>query len=262
MDSNLFPFPFQSTCQRLTSTSHLLTFSICVLRLCCFLHELKGVKVQFYSLSECVCLILAQVQASAPGSALPDQHHSETAQLPADEGEMGMKGLKSLMQHEQELLVQVHRLQSEIGVRFPCDFPRKRVKVFFERYGQLDTKDTPDHVFQATELGRGRWQATLITPSLFNRHFVGRTQPSQPLAEDDACLVFLHDPMVLQIIQNMAPPASKVRKFVKNSLSGPWRKELLDRGFNLKLVAEEAHQELFAQFQAMGCRTALWDGNA
>lgn len=175
---------------------------------------------------------------------------------------MGMKGLKSLMQHEQELLVQVHRLQSEIGVRFPSDFPRKRVKVFFERYGQLDTKDTPDHVFQATELGRGRWQATLITPSLFNRHFVGRTQPSQPLAEDDACLVFLHDPMVLQIIQNMAPPASKVRKFVKNSLSGPWRKELLDRGFNLKLVAEEAHQELFAQFQAMGCRTALWDGNA
>ena len=195
-----------------------------------------------HSLPECVCLILAQVQTS---------------------DEKGMKGLKSLMQHEQELLVQVNRLKPEIGVRFyPTDLPKKRVKFFFERYGQLDTKNTADHVFHATELGRGRWEATLTTPSLFNRQFVGRTRPSRHLAEDDACIVFLHDPMVLQIIKNMAPPTSKVRTFVKNSLSGPWRKELLDRGFNLKLVAEEAHQELFAEFQAMGCRTALWDGNA
>eukprot|EP00438_Fugacium_kawagutii_P035297 Skav215245 [mRNA] locus=scaffold811:145239:145430:- [translate_table: standard] len=60
----------------------------------------------------------------------------------------------------------------------------------------------------------------------------------------------------------LPPPARKVRQCLSSQLPTRMRKDLLERGINVGLVLEEARQDFYSRFRDMGCRSALWDGNA
>ena len=61
--------------------------------------------------------------------------------------------------------------------------------------------------------------------------------------------------------QHQLPPAAKkVRRWVNVHMAGK-KKGWAERGMSCRLFKEEAKQALFEQFRAMGCRSALWDGN-
>eukprot|EP00435_Cladocopium_sp_Y103_P051788 s2682_g16.t1 len=168
-------------------------------------------------------------------------------------------GLRFLSEEEQTMVVTMPEcLKSEIGLRFePNVATRARFNGFFVRYAPGTSSD---HKFTVWSVGY-QYQASLVTPSLYGWTFLGYPQPTRRDAEDSACDTFLQDERVVEIASKLPPPASKVRRWIALQLR--WiRKELMARGINLTLVVEEAKQELFSQFRAMGCRNALWDGNA
>lgn len=176
-----------------------------------------------------------------------------------------MKGLSCLTEEEKARLVTVPEcLEKEIGLKFhKHSNARQSVKCFFERYLQIGRID---HYWETKpESVPGQrfplYRSKLRTPSLFNQTFEGQRKPRWFKAELSACEAFLQDPTVLEIAEKLPPSATKVRRYVQCKLTG-WKKDLIERGINVKLVIEEAKAELFSRFQSMGCRTALWDGNA
>ena len=140
---------------------------------------------------------------------------------------------------------------------------RQSVNCFFERYLQIGRIDRYWETKAESVPGQRfpLYRSKLRTPSLFNQTFEGQPQPRWFKAELSACEAFLQDPTVLEIAENLPPSGKKVRRYVLCKLTG-WKKDLIERGINVNLVVEEAKAELFSRFQSMGCRTALWDGNA
>eukprot|EP00438_Fugacium_kawagutii_P022966 Skav236008 [mRNA] locus=scaffold1815:107738:108223:+ [translate_table: standard] len=157
-------------------------------------------------------------------------------------------------------------LTESIGLDFhPNVDARERILRFFERY---QMGQAVDHTFQVRKIRDSRWPrghvfvSTLATPSLFNRTFEGAPRPTIEAAENETCSIFLRDQQVNEIMKRLPPPASKVTKWLSSRMQSPFKRELERRGINWVLVKEEAKQDFFSRFRDMGCRSALWDGNA
>ena len=102
--------------------------------------------------------------------------------------------------------------------------------------------------------------AKLATPSFHGRSYVGKPMAVQVLAEVSACQAFQNHPDVQEVARKMPPPATKVKRHVTNVVLR-LKRQIEERGANHKLVTKQVIQELFSQFQSMGCRAAIWDGN-
>ena len=101
----------------------------------------------------------------------------------------------------------------------------------------------------------------LHTP-LYKYAVVGEVVETEEEALESVCKTFLTyrmSPYVAIIAKNLPPKASRVARVLKDVLNGPFRADLLKRGFDMKLLSEEVQQEIFSQFKAYGCRLALWD---
>eukprot|EP00438_Fugacium_kawagutii_P025380 Skav223567 [mRNA] locus=scaffold34:285779:286249:- [translate_table: standard] len=152
-------------------------------------------------------------------------------------------------------------LKDQIGMKYGGTPDKKTIRLFFERYTQQPS-DNCDHYFDTQTVQEGRaWQSRLVTPS-FKRTFLGGVCPTKFAAENAACWTFWNDPKVKEIASLLPPATTKVKKYVTSQLKGPFKKSLLERGINLAVLTKEARDEIFLQFKDMGCRLALWDGNA
>eukprot|EP00438_Fugacium_kawagutii_P020800 Skav205187 [mRNA] locus=scaffold300:77755:78231:- [translate_table: standard] len=154
-------------------------------------------------------------------------------------------------------------LMESVGLEFhPRVEPKERILRFFERYLM---GASVDHSYNVREIPGSRghlFVCTLKTPSLFNWSFEGPAQCTRRAAENAACWKFLGDEEVVEIMKWLPPPGHKMKTCLDHQLPNWRRKELRVRGINVELVLHEAKQDFYSRFQDMGCRCALWDGNA
>lgn len=168
-------------------------------------------------------------------------------------------------------------VRCEIGLKLKgSDRGKERFVQFFERYLQRDrqTHSESDYYFEtkpaqmqmtgsSTGYKVNGFQTRICTSALYNRSFVGTVFTNKEGAENSACLIFFLDEEVSRIKEKLVPASKKVQLYVANKIFGSeTKKRLVEHGFILKTVIEEAKQELFSLLRAEGCRSALWDGNA
>lgn len=200
-----------------------------------------------------------------PKAEIPDDAGSGSGQETM--GQAGNeRGLQYLTPEEQAPLVAMPEcLVNEIGFRAKLDYGEWVIQ-FFERYTMQTSRDCKFETHPVTVTGPGfggmtMYVSTLVTPSLYNWRFQSsKVQPTMKTAELSACKTFYHDPRVVEIVRKVPPAAKKVRRRVNVQMAGK-KKGWAERGISCRLGKEEAKQALFEQFCAMGCRSALWDGN-
>ena len=177
-------------------------------------------------------------------------------------------GFSDLSEEEQEKLLRMPEgLKREIGFKNvhpeeTGENPKALMQSFFSRYTQSTIQDYYFEGSQRRDRNGSVWfTATLVTPSLYDKRFLGEMAPSLALAESSACLAFFKDSTVLEVASKMPPTIRNVRRHVCKMLKPGWQREMERRGIDWKVVREEVIRRLFDQFQSMGCRTALWDNN-
>ena len=138
-----------------------------------------------------------------------------------------------------------HELMEEIGLSFAGLHCRNAVQAFYERYTRSNVKDyyfNYEHRYEAGAFAG--IVAELVTPSVLGRVFRGDLQPTQKDAEVSACTAFTRDLEILDIAQKLPPSGVKIANYLKAK-----------RGWAERSQADE----IFLQFQSVGCRTACWD---
>lgn len=176
-------------------------------------------------------------------------------------------GFADLRQEEKDRLLTVSQnLANEIGMTFDAQTsridPKKLVHTFFSRYRQTESED---HYFQTESfLQNSQWRfaSTLRTPSFFLRSFRGEPMLHRHAAEASACRKFLEDPKARDAASKLPPPSKVLKRYITGMLRSAWKTDMRQRGINPKLVQQEAVQELSDKLRSLGCRLALWDGNA
>ena len=173
------------------------------------------------------------------------------------------KGLEFLTHEEKSRLLAVPDfLKDQIGFYYAGKPDKITVIRFFERYAQ-QSSDNCDHHFETqTVQGGPAYQTRLVTPSLYGWTFVGYVCANKSAAETSACCAFWNDCRVQEIASKVPPTSTKIKKCVTSQLKGPFKKSLQERGISLALLTKEARDAIFLKFKDMGCRLALWDGNA
>ena len=199
----------------------------------------------------------------------PEHEQADDDQLEEVKNEGGKttkkikRGLSFLTQEERILFLTLPDfLKDEIGFEHGGKPYKDSVTRFFDRYVQQPSNNL-DHYFD-TQIVQGGWayQSTLVTPSLYRWTFVGRECPTKSAADNSACYAFWNDQRVKEIACKMAPSSRKIKDHVISLQKGPFKKSLLDRDICLATLTKEVTNELMLQFKDMGCRLALWDGNA
>ena len=169
------------------------------------------------------------------------------------------RGFADLRQDEKDMYLRVpDSFRSQIGMRHKnphkWDGPmQNRLRHFLARYKQSEIED---HQFEMERDSRGKEVAVLTVPSFSRRRFRGAPMPVRQLAKESSCVAFFEDPEVREVARRLPPTITQVKRHVTMML-GRERKEGM-----LKKVAQELVQEFVKIFKDMGCRTALWDGNA
>mmetsp|Transcript_25208 Transcript_25208/g.52318 ORF Transcript_25208/g.52318 Transcript_25208/m.52318 type:complete len:157 (-) Transcript_25208:97-567(-) len=155
------------------------------------------------------------------------------------------------------------RLQGIDLRRFPPT-TKGVVREFFQRYHPFAKQDLLWSLSFEEESGSGprtKYRATLTTYVLNDRKFQGKmSSTSMRLAEESAVIAFREDPEVREIAKVLPPPRKKIKEWVH--LNSQERERLVAAGFDTSIVLEEFVQSVYMHFRELGCRTALWDGNA
>ena len=161
------------------------------------------------------------------------------------------------------LAVSLMRLQGIDLRRFPPT-TKGVVREFFQRYHPFAKQDLLWSLSFEEESGSGprtKYRATLTTYVLNDRKFQGKmSSTSMRLAEESAVIAFREDPEVREIAKVLPPPRKKIKEWVH--LNSQERERLVAAGFDTSIVLEEFVQSVYMHFRELGCRTALWDGNA
>ena len=101
---------------------------------------------------------------------------------------------------------------------------------------------------------------TLVLPVFFQRQFTGACRPRKTEAEESACEVFKHDVQVQKVRRLLPPRMSKVRALATRNRKQ--KDELEENGLDHSVVRSDMVRVIYNGFRALGCRCALWDGNA
>lgn len=133
---------------------------------------------------------------------------------------------------------------------------------WFHRYhpGVLDDDALWTFSFSETGGPRPFFKATLTAHSLKDRKFESEWCVTRGLAEQSAIKVFREDPEVQQIAKLLPPSQKKIKD--KASMKKDEKDALKARGIDSGMVHKELVQRLYIHFRDLGCRNALWDGNA
>ncbi|CAE7576051.1 unnamed protein product [Symbiodinium sp. CCMP2592] len=180
-------------------------------------------------------------------------------------------GFADLNPEEKEKLLTVSEsLTREIGMKAFYTFDvrtcredlKKLVHTFFSRYRQTESED---HYFDTEAIyqnNQWRFASTLTTPSFYGRSFRGHPMLLRSMAETSACRTFLEDAEAREISRWLPPPSRVLRREILAKFNKDWKEAMLQRGIRPKLVQQEAIQALSEKLRSLGCRLALWDGNA
>eukprot|EP00438_Fugacium_kawagutii_P032468 Skav227704 [mRNA] locus=scaffold79:2593:3036:+ [translate_table: standard] len=115
--------------------------------------------------------------------------------------------------------------------------------------------------FEEREGPRPLFKATLHAHSLRERKFESPTWfPSERLAETAVIKVFRDDPEVQEIARHLPPPQKRVKDSVR--MTRAEKDPLEAHGFDTGMVLKELAQRVYIHFRDLGCRNAIWDGNA
>ena len=133
---------------------------------------------------------------------------------------------------------------------------------WFHRYhpGVLDDNALWTFSFGETGGPRPLFKATLTAHSLKDRKFESEWCVTRRLAELSAIKVFREDPEVQQIAKLLPPSQKKIKD--KASMKKEEKDALKARGIDSGMVHKELVQRVYIHFRDLGCRNALWDGNA
>ena len=180
-------------------------------------------------------------------------------------------GFADLDPKEKEILLTVsEHLTKEIGMKSFYTFDirtcredvKKLVHTFFSRYRQTESEDHYFHTETFYQNNQMRFVSTLMTPSFYRRSFRGHPMLLRSMAETSACRKFLEDTDAREVSRWLPPPSRVLRKDILAKFNKDWKEAMLQRGISPKLVQQEAIQELSDKLRSLGCRLALWDGNA
>ncbi|CAE7576129.1 unnamed protein product [Symbiodinium sp. CCMP2592] len=180
-------------------------------------------------------------------------------------------GFADLSPEEKEILLTVSEsLTKEIGMKAFYTFDvrtcredlKKLVHTFFSRYRQTESEDRYFDTEAIYQNNQRRFASTLTTPSFYQRSFRGHPMLLRSMAETSACRTFLEDTDAREVSRWLPPPSRVLRREILAKFNKDWKEAMIQRGIRPKLVQQEAIQALSEKLRSLGCRLALWDGNA